>query len=82
METKSPEIARAPAPDVQSMANERTVSLELAIANLTRLLARTDDPDTAAALVTERAAMRRELESARQVSAGNVVPFGPRRGSP
>ena len=41
---------------------ERLAELEIAITNLTRLLGLTDNPNTAAVLVTERRAMREEFE--------------------
>jgi hypothetical protein len=52
---------------------ERAAELEAAIANMTRLLARAEDPDAAAELVTERKEMRRELETLQREAAGNVV---------
>ncbi len=61
------------------MSNDVAATLESAIANLTRLLARTDDPGTAAILVTGRTAMRRELEGAVRETADNVVPFDSRQ---
>jgi hypothetical protein len=49
--------------------------LEAAIANVTRLLARTDDAETAGVLVVERRAMRGELETLQRDGARNVIAF-------
>ena len=46
--------------------------IEAAIANVTRLLARTDDATTAADLVTERASLREELRAMRGGEAGVI----------
>jgi len=43
--------------------------LDEAIANLTRLLGKTDDPKVAGDLVAERAAMREELRARREAEA-------------
>jgi hypothetical protein len=57
----------------QSRGNqERLAELEAAIANVTRLLAKTDDAETAGELVAERRAMRGEVEVLRREAAGNV----------
>lgn len=61
----------------QSRGNQdRLAELEAAIANVTRLLGKTDDPETAGELVAERRAMRAEVEALRCGAAGNVVQFG------
>jgi hypothetical protein len=52
------------------MPDGRAAELEAAIANLTRLLAQTDDPETAAELVAERRQMRGELDERRRSGAG------------
>jgi hypothetical protein len=67
----------------QSRGNEqRLAALEAAIANVTRLLAKTDDVGMAAELVAERRAMREELDERQRAMAGNVVALDPskRRG--
>ena len=46
--------------------------IEAAIANVTRLLARTDDATTAADLVKERASLRDELRAMRDGEAGVI----------
>jgi len=43
--------------------------LEEAIANVTRLLGKTDDPSAAGALVAERSSMREELRTLRDTEA-------------
>jgi hypothetical protein len=60
------------------MAAQRASALEDAIANLTRLIASTDDAQAAAELVAERRAMRTELEAMRR--PGNVVRMSGARG--
>jgi hypothetical protein len=72
-ETGSPEIERAEGLAAHSRPNGRAVELEAAIENLTRLLARTDDPEIAAELVAERRTMRGELQALLQPS--NVTPI-------
>jgi hypothetical protein len=47
-------------------------AIEAAIANVTRLLAVTNDDQVAADLVRERAALRHELRAAREGNAGVV----------
>ena len=60
----------------QSRGNEtRLGELEEAIANVTRLLGKTDDAETAGELVGERRAMRAELDALRREGVGNVVPI-------
>ena len=55
----------------QSRGNEtRLTELEAAIANMTRLLAKTDDAKIASELVTERRTMRLELEALRRDATG------------
>jgi hypothetical protein len=73
-----PESTRLdPAPG-QSRGNpDRGQELEAAIANVTRLLSKTDDPETAQELVAERKAMRSELEALQRPA--NVTPIGARR---
>jgi hypothetical protein len=58
-----------------SSDSSRVAELEAAIANVTRLLARTDDAETAGKLVVERRAMRGELETLRRAGASNVIAF-------
>lgn len=72
-ETRLPEVARDNANDVQSMANSGIAELESAIANVTRMLGRTDSPDVAADLVRERGALRSALAALQRPP--NVVPL-------
>jgi len=50
----------------------KTSDIEAAIANVTRLLARTDDAPTAADLVKERASLRDELRTMRDGEGGVI----------
>jgi hypothetical protein len=50
----------------------KAFDVEAAIANVTRLLARTDDATTAADLVNERASLRDELRTMRDGEAGVI----------
>jgi hypothetical protein len=66
---------KAPVSDLvgQSWGNpERLTELETAIANVTRLLGKTDDAGVAAELVAERRAMRLEVEGLRREAAGVI----------
>jgi hypothetical protein len=67
----------------QSGNDRRIADLESAITNVTRLLGKVDDTNTAAALVAERRAMRDELEAlgCNQLPR-NVVPFEGKRRPP
>jgi hypothetical protein len=76
---RSGEIVKVGGAATQSRPNDRPAELEAAIANLTRLLARTDDPQTAAELVVGRRAMRSELEDARRQAVANVLDFSGER---
>jgi hypothetical protein len=60
-------------PRVAAATDDHAAALERAIANLTRLLGSIDDPREAAALVSERAAMRAEFAAATR--GANVVPL-------
>ncbi|HXX68104.1 MAG TPA: hypothetical protein VEK07_13020 [Polyangiaceae bacterium] len=77
-ETRAHEVERRERADGRSMADEQAVVLEQAIAKVTRALASTDDPRAAAELVTERRAMRQELDARRRKLAGNVFDIGAR----
>jgi len=58
---RSPEITPEQMAEWQSSGNQtRLAELQAAISNLTRLLAKTEDPAVAAELVGERRAMRAE----------------------
>jgi hypothetical protein len=57
--------------------DERIAELDAAVANLTRLLAKVDDGETAAEIVAERKAMRAEVEDLRRPD--NVVVLEERR---
>jgi Skp family chaperone for outer membrane proteins len=58
----------------QTRHSDAEAKLEAAIANVTRLLAKADDPDVAAELVAERRSMRAELQALQREAAG-VVPI-------
>ncbi len=58
------------------METDRGAQLEAAIANMTRLLARTDDEAVAVELVAERRSMRAELRTLRDPVPGIVVGLG------
>jgi hypothetical protein len=69
---RSPEIAPEQTSEWQSSGNQRRLlELEAAIANLTRLLANTDDAVVAAELVGERRAMRAEREALLMAAHGS-----------
>jgi hypothetical protein len=79
--SEPPRRSASPEPSLpRPAAASSTSHLEAAIANLTRLLASTDDPAAAADLVAERRQLRSELEELRRVEAGNVVPIGSGKG--
>lgn len=74
---REPEMTPVAGAAGQSWGNpsvaERAAQLEAAIANVTRLMSRTDEPETAAELVGERRAMRAELDALQREAARNVV---------
>jgi hypothetical protein len=66
-----------------SSLQQRAEELEAAVANVTRLVGKTDDAETAAALVAERRAMREELDALRRAQLPrNVVHLDGKRRPP
>ena len=66
VEAPAPEPSPSTAADRPVVVDEEIAALEKAIARLTRALASTEDDAKVASLVSERAAMRKELEELRQ----------------
>ena len=80
VDPRGPEKPPIAPPVGQSRGNaDRLSELDLAIANLTRLLGATDDPTVAAELIGERRAMRAELDAMRPEATRNVIAIEARR---